>query len=104
MSNFKFNIDPKEPREDQIARHKNFGKVMQNYQRMTNPLYKTPLYRYRKVFLAVFLVLFVVWLVSEFGDSENEKKNVPNDSIQKIKKDSAKKDSLKTSRVLGSIN
>lgn len=103
MSNFKFNIDPKEPREDQIARHKDFGKVMQNYQRMTNPLYKTPLYIYRKIFLAVILVLFVVWLVTEFGEDEKEKKNVPIDSIQKIKKDSIRKDSLKTSRVLGRL-
>ncbi|MCX6311579.1 MAG: hypothetical protein NT084_08060 [Bacteroidetes bacterium] len=90
MSNYKFNIDPKEPREDQIERHKDFGKVMQNYQRMTNPLYKTPLYRYRKLFLIVFLVLFVAWLVAEFGENENEKKNSPVDSAQQLKKDSVK--------------
>lgn len=88
MSKFKFDIDPKEPREDQIARHKDFGKVMQNYQRMTHPLYRTPLYRYRKIFIAVFLALVVVWLVAEFGDRKEEQKNVPADSL---KKDSAKK-------------
>lgn len=95
MSNYKFNIDPQEPREEQIVRYKDFGKVMQNYQRMTNPLYKTPLYRYRKLFLIVFLVLFVAWLVAEFGDRNNEKKNFPIDSTQQLKKDSLKNDSLK---------
>ena len=90
MSKFKFHIDPKDPREDQIARHKDFGKVMQNYQRMTNPLYRTPLYRYRKIFIAVVLVLIVMWLVSEFGDEGEEKKNIPTDTI-KAKKDSMKK-------------
>ncbi len=74
MTKFKFDIDPKEPREEQIAKHKDFGKVMQNYQRMTNPLYRTPLYRYRKVFIVVLLALLVAWLVSEFGEEENGEK------------------------------
>lgn len=74
MTKFKFDIDPKEPREEQIAKHKDFGKVMQNYQRMTNPLYRTPLYRYRKVFIVVLLALLVAWLVSEFGDEKREDK------------------------------
>ncbi|MDQ3111657.1 MAG: hypothetical protein M3R17_17345 [Bacteroidota bacterium] len=91
MSNFKFNIDPKDPREDQIARHKDFGKVMQNYQRMTNPLYRTPLYRYRKVFIAVLLALIVAWLVAEFGEEEkNEKKKTPEDTLKM--KDSLRKE------------
>lgn len=81
MSNFKFNIDPKDPREEQIARHKDFGKVMQNYQRMTNPLYRTPLYRYRKLFIAVLLVLIVAWLIAEFGEGKEEEKNVPADTL-----------------------
>ncbi len=74
MTKFKFDIDPKEPREEQIAKHKDFGKVMQNYQRMTNPLYRTPLYRYRKIFIVVLLALLVAWLVSEFGDEDAAKK------------------------------
>lgn len=73
MANYKFNIDPKEPREEQIMRHKDFGKVMQSYQRMTHPLYRTPLYRYRKIFLIVLLVLLVAWLVAEFGEEKKEK-------------------------------
>lgn len=92
MSKFKFDIDPKEPREDQIARHKDFGKVMHNYQRMTHPLYRTPLYRYRKIFIAVFLALLVMWLVSEFGDGQEEQKNIPadtlkQDSVRKVSRD-----------------
>jgi len=89
MAKFKFNIDPKEPREEQIARHKDFGKVMHNYQRMTNPLYRTPLYIYRKLFLAVVLVLVLAWMVIEFGEYESKKNAAPKDSIQKM--DSVKK-------------
>ncbi len=90
MSNYKFNIDPKDPREDQIARHKDFGKIMHNYQRMTNPLYRTPLYRYRKVFLVVLLVLLVAWLIAEYGDEQKGNKD---------KHDTLKKDSVQVGDV-----
>ena len=98
MSNFKFNIDPKDPQEEQIARHKDFGKVLHNYQRMTNPLYRTPLYVYRKVFLAVIFILALAWMVVEFGEHQTEKKNISKDSIHKA--DSLKKDSQKLKSIL----
>lgn len=93
MANYKFNIDPKEPREEQIARHKDFGKVMQNYQKMTHPLYRTPLYRYRKIFLIVVLVLLVAFIVAEFGDG-NEAKKEKRDSLKELQQ---KKDSVAAS-------
>jgi hypothetical protein len=83
MSPFKFNIDPKEPRDEQINRHKDFGKVMQNYQRMTHPLYRMPLYRFRKVLLIVVLVLIVAWLVAEFGEGGKKAPPVNTDSLKK---------------------
>lgn len=83
MSGYKFNIDPRPPKEQKIAEHRDFGRVMHNYKRMTNPLYLTPLYRYRKVFLGVLLALVVVWLVSEYGDEhEQEIKQHKADSIR----------------------
>lgn len=93
MANYKFNIDPKEPREEQIARHKDFGKVMQNYQKMTHPLYRTPLYRYRKIFLIVVLVLLVAFIVAEFGEG-NEAKKEKRDSLKELQQ---KKDSVAAS-------
>lgn len=84
MSGYKFNIDPRPPKEDKIAEHRDFGRVMHNYQRMTNPLYRTPLYRYRKIFLGLLLVLVVAFIVSEYGDEhEKEKHEQRTDSIQK---------------------
>lgn len=72
MSGYKFNIDPRPPKEEKIAQHRDFGRVMHNYKRMTNPLYRTPLYRYRKVFLSLLLVLVVAWLISEYGDEHEQ--------------------------------
>lgn len=83
MSGYKFNIDPRPPKEDKIAEHRDFGRVMHNYKRMTNPLYNTPLYRYRKVFLSLLLVLVVAWLISEYGDEQKQE-------MQQQKADSAR--------------
>ncbi len=86
MTKYSFHINPNEPGDDRINRQKDFGRVMQNYQHLTHPLYRTPLYRYRKVFLSLLLVLVCVWLVIEFGDEE-----VPDTKKQKA--DSVKQDS-----------
>jgi len=84
MSGYKFNIDPRPPKEDKIAEHRDFGKVMHNYKRTINPLYGTPIYRYRKVFFGLLLVLVVSWLVSEYGDEhEAEMKQQRADSVRK---------------------
>ncbi|MCU0433740.1 MAG: hypothetical protein MUC87_09835 [Bacteroidia bacterium] len=91
MTKYSFHINPNEPGEDRINRQKDFGRVMQNYQRMTHPLYRTPLYRYRKVFLSLLLVLLCVWLVMEFGDEEATQKNKNADSL---KNDSVKTEGL----------
>jgi hypothetical protein len=84
MSGYKFNIDPRPPKEEKIAAHRDFGKVMHNYKRMTNPLYLTPLYRYRKIFLGLLLVLVVAFVISEYGDEQSEEmRKQKQDSIQK---------------------
>ncbi|MGL5892301.1 MAG: hypothetical protein ACRC3B_20580 [Bacteroidia bacterium] len=83
MTKYSFHINPNEPGDDRINRQKDFGRVMQNYQHMTNPLYRTPLYRYRKVFLSLMLVLVCVWLVIEFGDDDTpDKKKQNTDSVK----------------------
>lgn len=84
MSGYKFNINPRPPKEEKIAEHRDFGKVMRNYKRTVNPMQNTPLYKYRKVFFALLLVLVVAWLVSEYGEEHEEK-------IKKEQADSARK-------------
>jgi hypothetical protein len=83
MTKYSFHINPNEPGEDRINRKKDFGRVMQNYERMTHPLYRTPLYRYRKVFLSLLLVLVCVWLVIEFGNEEATDKRKQGDTLKR---------------------
>ncbi len=55
------------PSDEEMNKYKDFGKLTHNYQRMTEPLYKRPIYRYRKGFLIILLVLIILWLILEFG-------------------------------------
>jgi hypothetical protein len=77
MSNTKFNIDKPDLPDDQINKHKDFKKLMYNYQSATKPLYKTPLYKNKKVFLIILLILLVMFVIVEIIDNKEEKKSTP---------------------------
>lgn len=49
--------------DEEILEHKDFKVVMANYQKATRPLYRTPLYRNPRAFLAVLFVLMVLWML-----------------------------------------
>jgi hypothetical protein len=75
MSDYKFDIDKPDLPEDRINKHKDFKKLMYNYQHATKPLYKTPLYKNKKVFLVILLILLVMFLIVEV--LEKEEQNTP---------------------------
>lgn len=76
MSNLKFNIDKPDLPDEQINKHKDFKKLMYNYQTATKPLYKTPLYKNRKVFIVILLILLVMFVIIEALEKE-EKEKIP---------------------------
>lgn len=82
MTKYKFNIDKPDPSDEKIDRHKDFGKLQANYNRMTKPLYKTPLYKNPKVFLVLLLILVLAYVIAEFTAEKKEHTTPP-------KKDSA---------------
>ena len=66
-SNPKYIIDhqPDQLTEEEIKSTRDFKKLTYRYQKATTPLYKTPLYkyRYRRVFMAVLLIVLIVWVL-----------------------------------------
>ena len=74
MTDIKFNIDKPDLPDRQINKHKDFKKLMYNYQSATKPLYKTPLYKnkYNRVFIIILLVLLVMFIIVEIMDKEKE--------------------------------
>ena len=77
----KFKTDNSNLSDVQINKHKNFTKLMHEYQSGTTPLYKTPLYKNKKVFLVLLLILLIVFVIVEVMESE-EKANTPVNTTQ----------------------
>ncbi|MFY9310684.1 MAG: hypothetical protein WAQ28_16685 [Bacteroidia bacterium] len=79
MTDIKFNIDPSELPDERINKHKDFKKLMYNYQLATKPLHKTPMHRfkYRRVFIILLLILLVMFIIIEFGEKEKEQETPP---------------------------
>ena len=82
MTNYKFNIDKPEPKEEQIKKHKDFKKVMYNYQKATKPLYMAPLYKNPFVFIFLVVVVILAYLISEYADTEQKIPAPKQDSVQ----------------------
>ena len=74
MTRYKLHIDKPDLSDEKINKHKDFKKLMYNYQQATRPLYKTPIYKDKKVFLALLLILLLTYLITEFSDKKEEKK------------------------------
>ena len=70
--NVKFDIDKPELPDEQINKHKDFNKLMYNYQSATKPLYKTPLYKNKKVFIIILLILLVMFVIIEVMEKEEK--------------------------------
>ena len=74
MSKLKFNIDKPDLTDEQINKHKDFDTLMYNYQSATKPLYKTPLYKNKKVFVIILLILLVMFVIVEILEKEEDGK------------------------------
>jgi hypothetical protein len=72
MTNIQFHIDKPDPSDEKVNKHKDFNKLMYNYQSATKPLYKTPLYKNKNVFIIILLILLVMFVLVEILDKEDE--------------------------------
>jgi hypothetical protein len=79
----KFETDNIHLSDEQIDKHKNFNKLMHEYQAATKPLFKTPLYKNKKVFLVVLIVLLLIFIVIEA--IQKEENNSPSQNIEQNK-------------------
>jgi hypothetical protein len=79
--NLKFKSDSPQLSDAQINTHKNFTKLMHEYKTGTTPLYKTPLYKNKKVFLVLLIILLIMFLIIEVLEKE-EKTTPPANTTQ----------------------
>lgn len=83
MTRYRINIGKPGLSDEKIDKHKDFKKLYYNYQKATKPLYKTPLYKDKKVFLALLLIILLTYLIVEFGEKRHEQDKKPRETEQK---------------------
>jgi hypothetical protein len=70
--NHRYRIAPKgrasEPSDAELGRYRDSGKLLYNYQRARDSLYRRPLYRDPKAFLVLLLIVLLAWLLSRPAD------------------------------------
>ena len=64
-------------------KHKDFNKLMYNYQSGTKPLYKTPLYKNKKVFVVILIILLVMFVIVEVLEKEDAPKDPAQQELNK---------------------
>ncbi len=84
MTDINFNIDKPDLPDDQINKHKDFKKLMYNYQLATKPLYKTPLYKLKnnRILIIILLVLLIMFIIVEIAEKEKEQPKTPAEQEQ----------------------
>lgn len=61
-----------EPTDAELARYRDPERLRYNYQRALGLIHKRPIYKDPKAFLALLLILLVVWLVVDADRKEKE--------------------------------
>ena len=73
---------PATPSDDQVNRHKDFGRLVANYDRAREAIHKRPLYKDPKALSGLLLIILILWLL--FGQANREEKKdrivVPQDT------------------------
>lgn len=72
MTKYKLHTQEIEINEDIIGKHKDFKKLMHQYQKATKPLYLTPLYKDKKAFLTILLIVLLAYIIAQFNRVQEE--------------------------------
>ncbi len=83
MTRYKFNINKPDPNEEQIKKNKDFKKVLYNYHKVTKPVYMTPLYKNKFVFIFIVVIVILAYLIAEYTEGEDKIAPDVQDSLQK---------------------
>ncbi|MEW6467364.1 MAG: hypothetical protein AB1458_00480 [Bacteroidota bacterium] len=69
--------------DDQIRKHKDFRKLRANYDEAVRPLYKKPLYRDKRAFLVLLIILLLTYIISEITSREEKEMQEKNKTEQR---------------------
>lgn len=73
---YKIRVDQPVPSGDQIDRHRNFDGLLADYQNLTKPLYRRPLYKNPKTFIGLLFIIVLAVLVFQAVEEEDKEKDL----------------------------
>ena len=73
-----------ELKDSEIYKYKDFGKLTTNYQKVIKRLHKKPLYKDPRAFIALILILVVLWLVIEAANEASPEDMQAPAGIEKV--------------------
>jgi hypothetical protein len=68
---------PPPPGDEQVNRHKDFGRLVANYDKAKKAIHKRPLYKDPRAFLGLLLIIIIVWLLLGRAAKEEQKQQGP---------------------------
>jgi hypothetical protein len=63
MKKYKLNKDERDVTNQEIEQFKDFKKFKANYEEVTRDRHKVPLYKNKKMLLALLMILLIIWLL-----------------------------------------
>ena len=83
MKKYKLNKEEQHISKDDLAKYKDFSRFKANYEEVTKNRHKVPLYKNPKMFLALVIVVLIVYLLTK-GDNDEVNNQLPQqqDTIQ----------------------
>ncbi len=82
MKKYKLNKDERDITIQEIEQFKNFKKFKANYEDVVRNRHKLPLYKNKKMLLAILMILLIIWLLMR--SDKKELKIKPASNIEQI--------------------
>ena len=70
MKKYKLNKDERDVTNQEIEQFKDFKKFKANYEDVVRNRYKLPLYKNKKMLLALLMILLIIWLLMRTNKEE----------------------------------
>jgi len=88
MKKYKLDREQKELSDQEVLKYKDFGKLVYNYHIATRPIYKKPLYKDPKMFIAlVLIVLLAIWVAEEVAKEKEAEQQAPQEQLDPSRPD-----------------
>lgn len=84
MKKYKLNKDKENISKEDLSKYKDFSRFKANYEEVTKNRHKVPLYKNPKMFLALVIVVLIVYLLTKTDHKEIDGQIIEQDTIERV--------------------